>query len=107
VDNLLARFSLPGIECIGQGSTRRISNLGIYHVALVSRLVEALGAPLEAAVALAIKLLDIRMDEPFVVFEELELRFDRQAFIESIDARITEAVESVVPPRRGRPRRPA
>ncbi len=107
VDNLLARFALPGIESIGQGSTRRISNLGIYHVALVSRLVATLGVPLEAATALAVKLLDAGAGERLGVFEELELRFDRQAFVESVDARIGEAVESVVPPRRGRPPRQA
>ena len=107
VDNLLARFALPGVESIGQGSTRRISNLGIYHVALVSRLVETLGVPLEAAAALAVKLLDAGTDARLTVFGELELRFDRQTFVESVDAQIAEAVESVVPPRRGRPRRHA
>lgn len=107
VDNLLARFAMPGVESIGQGSTRRISNLGIYHVALVSRLVETLGVPLEAAAALAVKLLDAGTDARLTVFGELELRFDRQTFVESVDAQIAEAVESVVPPRRGRPRRHA
>lgn len=105
VDNLLARFQLPGVESIGQGTTRRISNLGIYHVALVSQLVESLDIPLEAASGLAIKLLAAR-DDSVSVFGGLELRFDRTAFLDAIDARISEAVESVVPPRRGRPRQP-
>jgi hypothetical protein len=103
VDNLLARFELPGVESVGQGTTRRISNLGIYHVALVSRLVDGLGIRLEAASALSIKLLAPRGDS-VSVFGELELRFDREAFVDAIDARIADAVESIVPPRRGRPR---
>ena len=103
VDNLLARFELPGVESAGQGTTRRISNLGIYHVALVSRLVDTVGIPLEAASALATKLLAARGEASLSLFGELQLRFDRAAFVDAVDARIADAVESVVPPRRGRP----
>ena len=105
VDNLLARFELPGVDSTGQGTLRRISSVGIYHVALVSKLVDGLGVPLDAASALAIRLLDSRVDQPLSVFGELEIRFDRAAFVEAVDARIADAVESVVPPRRGRPRK--
>lgn len=99
------RFRLPGIDSTGQGATRQISNVGIYHVALVSRLVRTLDIALQPAVALAVRLMTVPTDEPVFVLDELELRFNRAAFTVSIDARIAEAVESVVPPRRGRPRR--
>ncbi len=103
VDNLLARFALPGVESGGQGTTRRLSNTGIYHVALVSRLVRTLGISLEAASGLAVQLLALGPDDSVIVFRELELKFDRPAFTAAIDADIADAVESVVPARRGRP----
>lgn len=96
---------MPGVESVGQGTTRRLSNVGIYHVALVARLVNALGIPLEAASGLAVRLLSSGSEEPFAVFRELEVRFDRRAFVATVDADIAEAVESVVPARRGRPPR--
>jgi hypothetical protein len=79
--------------------------VGVYHVALVSRLVRAMGIALEPASALAVRLLSAVPGEPILVLGELELRFDRSAFIASVDARIAEAVEATVPRRRGRPRR--
>jgi hypothetical protein len=105
VDNLVSRFAIPGIDSEGQGTSRRISSLGIYHVALVSRLVRALGIALEPASALATRLMATPAGDPILVMGELELRFDRAAFVASVDARIAEAVESVVPPKRGRPPR--
>ena len=105
VENLLTRFAIPGVESPGQGTSRRISNIGIYHVALVSRLVRALGISLEAASALAARLLATPGGEPLTVLGELELHFDRAAFIASVDALIAEAAELTVPRSRGRPRR--
>jgi hypothetical protein len=105
VDNLLARFAIPGIDSGGQGTSRRISSLGIYHVALVSRLVRALGIALQPASALAARLMATPPGDAVFVIGELELRFDRAAFVASVDARIADAVESVVPPKRGRPPR--
>jgi len=105
VDNLLARFDLPGVESSGQGSTRRISSVGIYHVALVARLTRSMGIALQPASALAVKLLAAPPGDPVLLLGDIELRFDRAAFTAAVDARVAEAVESVMPPRRGRPRR--
>ena len=79
--------------------------MGIYHVALVSRLVGAMGISPEPALMLAVRLLAAPPGEPIVVLGELELRFDRTAFVASIDALIAEAAELTLPRRRGRPRR--
>jgi hypothetical protein len=80
--------------------------VGIYHVALISRLVRAMGISLEPASTLAVRLLAAPPDEAIVVLaENLELRFDRMAFVTSIDALIAEAAELTLPRRRGRPRR--
>jgi hypothetical protein len=103
IDNLLSRFPLPGVARAGQGNARSISTAGVYHIALVSKLVDALELGVEPAAALAIRLLDAVDDRRVVLFDALELRFDRATFTASVDARIAEAVEWVVPPRRGRP----
>jgi hypothetical protein len=92
------------VESPGKGTSRRISNVGIYHVALVSRLVRAMGISLEPASTLAVRLLAAPPGEPLVL-GDLELRFDRVAFVASIDALIAEAAELTLPRRRGRPRR--
>jgi hypothetical protein len=105
VENLLTRFAIPGVISAGQGASRRISNLGIYHVALVSRLVRTMGISLEAASTLAVRLLAAPAGEPIALLAELELRFDRMAFVASIDALIAEGAELTVPRHRGRPRR--
>jgi hypothetical protein len=60
--------------------------------------------PIEPASALAIRLLAAEVGQPIVLLGELELRFDRAAFVASIDGLIADAVELTVPPRRGRPR---
>jgi hypothetical protein len=84
--------------------TRRISSVGIYHVALVARLVRSMGIPIEPASVLATRLLSAEGDDSVELLGELELRFDRAAFVASIDRLIADAVELTVPPRRGRPR---
>lgn len=100
----MSRFALPGVERTGHGTARAISALGIYHIALVARLVEALGIGLEPAASLAITLLATADGSNLTVFDGLTLRFDRIAFTTRIDAQIADAVEWVNPPRRGRPR---
>jgi len=77
--------------------------VGIYHVALVARLVRSVGIPLEPAASLAVRLLAVDDGQPIPLLGELELRFDRAAFVASIDTLIADATEATVPPRRGRP----
>lgn len=105
VDNLLARFCLPGVGSWGKGTSRQISALGIYHVALVSDLVESVGLPIESACQLAARLLNAAAGEVMTPFPGVEIRFDRATFVAAVDARITEAVETIAIPRRGRPPR--
>lgn len=101
VDNLLSRFDVPGVDSSKQGLSRRISDVGIYHIALVRVLTSELEVSTAKAVALAGQLLIV--PEGVVVAEGIELVFDRAAFQRRIDARIAEAVESIAPARRGRP----
>lgn len=102
IDNLLSHFDVPGVARSRRGSPRRITTAGIYHIALTRRIVLELSTTLKAATALAQTLL--RSDESdLTVFHGLSLRFDRPAFEAGVDARIAEAVEMIVPARRGRP----
>jgi hypothetical protein len=105
VDNLLARFDLPGVESSGKGTSRRISALGIYHVALVSDLVDSVGLSIESACRLAARLFGDPPGDAVTPFPGVEIRFDRATFVAGVDARISEAVEAIAVPRRGRPRR--
>lgn len=102
IDNLLSHFEIPGVERTQRGSARRISAVGIYQIALARKLVFELNTTVKAAVELSRALLqsDTRI---LPVFVGLSLTFDRPAFEAAIDARIAEAVESIVPARRGRP----
>ena len=102
IDNLLSHFDIPGVETSRRGVSRRIAPIGIYHIALAHQLVLQLGLPVKAAVALAESLM--RSDSPeFPICNGLWLFFDRPAFQAAVDARLVEAVEAVVPARRGRP----
>jgi hypothetical protein len=101
VDNLLSRFDVPGVDSSKQGLSRRISDVGIYHVALIRSLTAELEVSTARAVTLASQLL--ATPDSVVVAEDLELAFDRPSFERRIDARVAEAVESIAPARRGRP----
>jgi hypothetical protein len=101
VDNLLSRFDVPGVDSSKQGLSRRISDLGIYYIALV----RALTAELEVSTARAVALAGQLLTAPggVLVAEDIELVFDRASFERRIDERVAEAVESIAPARRGRP----
>jgi len=102
VDNLLSHFEVPGVEQGRRGSARRVTQVGLYHVALVRVIARELGVPLRTSVMLATTLM--RTESPELpVFGTLALRFDRELFQRDVDARVAEAVEAIVPARRGRP----
>lgn len=102
IDNLLSHFNVPGVHGGRQGLPRRISADGIYHIALVRRLHRELGLGVCNAVSLATRLLSTDVGQ-FSLGDQLTLHFDITGFRRSLDAAITEGVESVVPARRGRP----
>ncbi len=102
VDNVLSHFQLPGVEQGRRGSARRVTQAGVYHIALVRMIAQELGVPLKTSVALATALM--RNDAPEVhIAGSLTLRFDRERFQHRVDERVAEAVEAIVPARRGRP----
>jgi hypothetical protein len=102
VDNLLSHFEVPGVQQGRRGSTRRVTQVGLYHIALVRAIARELGVPLRNSVMLATTLMRTKSPE-LSVFGTLALRFDRELFQRQVDARVAEAVEAIVPARRGRP----
>lgn len=102
MDNLLSHFEIPGVEQGRRGSARRVSQTGLYHIALVRAIAQELGVPIKTSVALATTLMGTGSPE-LEIFGTLTLRFDRDRFQCDVDARVAEAVEAIVPARRGRP----
>src|SRR5512143_3556946 len=102
VDNLLSHFQVPGVEQGRRGSARRVTQIGLYHIALVRVIARELGAPLRTSVVMATNLMHTETPE-LPIFAALALRFDREGFQRQVDARVAEAVEAIVPARRGRP----
>jgi hypothetical protein len=102
VDNLLSHHDVPGVEGAKQGLARRISAMGVYHIALIRSLTRDAGISTASAVSLSVRLLTPGVSSISIV-AGLEFRFDRDAFERQVDGTISEAVESIAPARRGRP----
>lgn len=102
VDNLLSHFDVPGVEAAKQGVARRISTSGVHHIALTRQLSADAGFSLEQSVALASALLTTDANH-VELSDTLSLHIDRARFRRDADDRLAEAVEAVVPARRGRP----
>jgi hypothetical protein len=106
VDNLLARFQLPGVERARRGVARRISVVGLRHIVLIRWLSRELGLPIGRAVHLARRALS-SVDGVVEANHGVELRVDLALLAADIESVLAEAVESIVPARRGRPPRTA
>jgi hypothetical protein len=102
VDNLLSHYDVPGVDGARQGLARRISALGVYHIALIRSLTRDAGISTATAVSLSVRLLSASV-AAVPIAADLEFRFDRAAFERRLDGAISEAVESIAPVRRGRP----
>jgi hypothetical protein len=101
LDNLLSHFSVPGATGRRQGKAREVTTHGIRHIVLVHRLAHDGRFPIADAVSLAAQLLS--GDGVSDIAAGLELRLDRPAFDHEVDELIAQAVETVVPAKRGRP----
>lgn len=104
VDNLLSHFDVPGVESARQGLARRITHVGIQHIALIRALTRDIGLGTAGAVSLSVRLLAPESTK-VTITPGVEVRFDRVVFERTVDAAINDAVESIAPARRGRPRK--
>lgn len=100
LDNLLLRLS-PEVLPVGrQGVERRIPVNMLPELLLVAELTEELDVPARRALVLARRLLAGEADLGAFVRATLNL----DALEEEIEERLGQAIETVVRPRRGRPR---
>jgi hypothetical protein len=102
IDNLLSHFDIPGVASARQGVARRLSIDAIRVIVLVRALSSDGGLPLDRALSSATGLLESAVSRT-PIGSWLELVLDRARFQREVDRRVAEAVESVVPRRRGRP----
>lgn len=104
IDNLLSHFGVPGVESAKQGIARRLSIEAIRIVVLVRALSRDAALPVDRALTTAVALLATDA-ERVASGPWLAITLDRANFHRDVDRRVAEAVESVVPRRRGRPPR--
>ena|SRR5438105_4125889 len=102
IDNLLSRAEIPGVDAAGRGIARRISQVGLVHIALIRRLSSILDVPVERAARLARELLTNRGGS-LTVSDGVELRVDISALELEVERRMADLALAIQPRRRGRP----
>ena len=101
LDNLIGRLGAGLLPAGRQGVERRVPVTALADIFLVLELIEALQLPARRAFELIrqrVPRLDSGSD-----FVSIEVRRDRA--VREVELRLGHAIESVVRPRRGRPRR--
>jgi hypothetical protein len=101
IDNLLSHFDVPGVQSARQGVARRLSIDAIHTIVLARFLNRDAGLSIERALQAAKDLLAGNGSHPLSPW--VALHFDRAGFTNDVEANVAQAVESVVPRRRGRP----
>lgn len=124
LDNLTAQHSIPGTEHVARGVARRLAMRTLLTAAIVRDLNRGLGVPVGRGVEVASSILGAQqsregvtiaesgpeelLSAPQVVLpiaESLTLAVDVEHLEREIERRLLEAMETVVPRRRGRPPR--
>ena len=121
LDNLTAQHSIPGTEHVARGVARRLSMRTLLTAAIVRDLNRGLGVPVSRGVEAAGTILGGRpspevpaqlVEESsapphsvLTIAESLTLGVDVGRLEREIERRLLEAMETVVPRRRGRPPR--
>lgn len=101
VDNVLSRHALPGVVRARQGISRQVSFEGLVHLAVVQALVSEMGMPTESAVRLAVELCASGGES--ARGSRCAIRVDLERLRSDLALALREAVETAVPPKRGRP----
>lgn len=103
LDNILSRYSVRGFERSKQGLARRISLASIEQVAVAIDLSRDFSIPMPTALLLAEEALASREGIIPSPGGHLAIHVDLERIRRSLQAKLTEAIEYVIPPRRGRP----
>ncbi len=102
LDNLLSHNNLAGLPQESQGVARRLSISVITQLALAKELIDQLGVPSPAALAIAARALQEPPGECYLS-PHLRLSLDIASLKSQVLDRLTHAVETAPTPRRGRP----
>jgi hypothetical protein len=102
LDNLILRLGTEFLPAGRQGVERRIPVAVLADLFLVLELTETLQVPARRALELTRR----RGSSPAAWSDFLSLEVRRDRALREIELRLTHAIESVVRPRRGRPRNP-
>ena len=124
LDNLTAQHTIPGTEHVARGVARRLSMRTLLTAAIVRDLNRGLGVPVGRGVEVASSILGAQQSREGVaiapsgpeellaaprallpIAESLTLAVDVERLEREIERRLLEAMETVVPRRRGRPPR--
>jgi hypothetical protein len=101
IDNLLSHFDVAGVESARQGIARRLSIEAIQTIVLVRSLNQRGGLSIERSLQAAEHLLSA--DGAHTLGPWVDLRFDASGFRQDVETKVSQAVEAIVPKRRGRP----
>ena len=102
LDNLLSRYSVPGVDQGRQGVDRRISPDALERLRLVRTLNHDCGIPVSGALALVDRLMTSPTDRVNLGMG-LELRLSRSILRQHLEHTVAEASTGWIAPRRGRP----
>jgi precorrin isomerase len=101
LDNILVAHPVPGVARSRQGVSRQLSTQAVVVIGIARQLSAATGVPLSRALVLAQGAMDAGGTVP--LDRGMSLTVDVTLLARGIEARLAEAAEVVVPPRRGRP----
>lgn len=103
LDNILSRYSVRGYERGRQGVARRLSQASVEQVALAIDLTRDYAIPVPTALLLAEEALSSREGVITSPGGHLAIHVDLVRIRRDLQVKLAEAIENVIPPRRGRP----
>lgn len=103
LDNIVSRYPIRGLERGKQGVARRLSLASIEQVAIAIDLTRDYSIPTPTALLLAEEALGSREGVIASPGGHLAIHVDVERIRKDILAKMAEAIEYVIPPRRGRP----
>lgn len=103
LDNILSRYDVRGFERGRQGVARRLSQASIEQVAVAMDLTRDYSIPVPTALLLAEEALSSREGVVTSPGGHLAIHVDLERIRRDLQAKLAEAIENIIPPRRGRP----
>jgi len=103
LDNILSRYPVRGYERGRQGVARRLSFASIEQIAIAIDLTREYSIPIPTGLLLAEEALSSREGVITAPSGHLAIHADLDRIRRELQVKLTEAIEHVIPPRRGRP----